>query len=733
MKGGRYMVKRTKAMGGWFLGLGLLTASCANAPPAEHPGSILPLRTVRLYETGVGYFERTGTVSPTSGASLPVPAAHMDDALKTLVVVSAGGQSSVDGLEFESSVTEGMARALAGLPKEAQTKLTYMQVLSSLKGEDVAVRTRAGTFEGRVIDVLEPPPESVAVNTDDESEEKSDDEVSPKKRVEEKPEKRPELMLLLLTQTNEIRQFPSTEIEAVRPASPVTEARLGLALNALSARAPQSRRMVRVIAHAKGPVSLGYVAETPLWRTTYRMVLSDSKPEGMLQGWALLHNDTDEDWSQVRVQLVNGQPDSFLFPLAAPRYGRRELLTPEQNLSTIPQLLDQTPDGIWGDHADPSQGTGYGYGSGHGRMASSHRSRPPSVRMGATTGGGYAGVSDLLAIGNLAEVQQAAGVESAALFIYTLPRPLDLRAHGSALVPFVQAPVSAARVTWIDGSNDPRMGVLFTNLTKQTLPPGPIAFFSEGGFAGESALERLKPEERRYLVYGMDIDVEVSKEQVSTTAETRRLEFKNSELKEHYVKRDTVKYTIENRSGQPRAVHWPIKVVTNSKVEGADEVRFEEREAIAVFRIPARKKVERTVHTTQGLTSYNTLTSLSSSTLERLSTKEPIPEDQRKVVLEALEKRRKIEQTSAELGEVRAEMERIEKDVERFREHLKALGGETGGVAANPFVKRIMDAEDRLEAARTKERALKDRSDGEQSALREALMPLRIEEHKPDE
>jgi hypothetical protein len=431
------------------------------------------------------------------------------------------------------------------------------------------------------------------------------------------------------------------------------------------------------------------------------------------------------------VQLVNGQPDSFLYPLAAPRYGRRGLLAPEQDLSTIPQLLDQTPDGIWGDHAEAGQGTGSGYGSGHGRMAGSHRSRPPSVRMGATMGGGYSGVSDLLSIGNLAEVQQAAGVESAALFIYTLPRPLDLRAHGSALVPFVQAPVSAVRVTRIDGLSNPRMGVLFTNLTKQTLPPGPISFFSDGGFAGESALERLKPEERRYLVYGVDIDVEVSKEQVSTTTETRRLEFKNNELNEHYVRRDTVKHTIENRSGQPRAVHWPIKVVTNSKVEGADEVRFDEGEAIAVFQIPARKKVERTLHTTQGLTSYNTMSSLSSTTLERLSTKEPIPEDQRKVVLDALEKRKRIEQTEAQLADVRAEMERLDKDLERFREHLKALGGETGGVAANPFVKRIMDAEDRLEAARTKERALKDRSDGEQSALRAALMPLKIEERKP--
>lgn len=127
-------------------------------------------------------------------------------------------------------------------------------------------------------------------------------------------------------------------------------------------------------------MTLGYIAETPTWRTTYRLLLEDAGDKGVLQSWALLHNDTDEDWSKVRVQLVNGRPGSFLFPLAAPRHTRRELATPEHELSTIPQLLDQTPDAIWGDHAEiglgsigtighgAGTGTGSGYGSAYGRV-----------------------------------------------------------------------------------------------------------------------------------------------------------------------------------------------------------------------------------------------------------------------------------------------------------------------------------------------------------------------------
>src|SRR5689334_16418403 len=95
------------------MGLGLLVlCSCQHAFTQD--GSVIPLRTLHLYETGVGYFERAGRV--TSSTSLPVPAGHLDDALKTLVVLSPGEVGAVSGLEFKSSISRGMARALAGLP-----------------------------------------------------------------------------------------------------------------------------------------------------------------------------------------------------------------------------------------------------------------------------------------------------------------------------------------------------------------------------------------------------------------------------------------------------------------------------------------------------------------------------------------------------------------------------------------------------------------------------------------
>ncbi len=699
----------------WGMIAGALTTGCAGQKPPETPKSVLPLRSIRLYETGVGYFERTGSAGPSNGTSLPVPAGHLDDALKTLVVLGQGGESQVDGLEFESSISEGMARALAGLSKEAKSAITHFDLLMSLKGDDVQVQARSGTYEGRVIEVIRPEPKEQPTD------EPQDDT---KERVEKQPP--PELVLLLLTRDNEIRRFEADDIQAVRPTSPVTAARLGLALNTLSPSAAQTRRMLRVMAHAKGPVTLGYIAEAPLWRTTYRIVLGQDG-KAVLQGWALLHNDTDEDWSQVRVQLVNGRPDSFLFPLAAPRYGRRELATPSEKLSTVPQLLDRTPDAIWGDHADDEGGEGIGLGSygtiGHGSGTGSGSGY--GYGSGSLSVSGRVSKSDLLEIGNLAGIAVAAGVESGALFTYTLPRPLDLRAHGSALVPFVQSPVEAKRITWYE-SDHPRMAVRFVNSTNQTLPPGPIAFFADGGFAGESALDRLKPTEQRFIEFGADIDVETWTKFVSGGEETRRLVFEKGKLAVHYVKRDKSVYTIENRSGQGRSVHWVLPVVSNARVEGPDEVTFDtaRNQPIAVFEVPPRKKVEREVRTEQGLSRSYPLRNLDVATLERLAEGTNLPDEQHKTIVEAAKKRSAIQQTAERKTKNDEAIQEVEADLKRLREHLEALKGEAGGVAANPFVRRILTAEDRLTVLRQTKASLEEEERLGWKALEEVLQGL---------
>ena len=81
----------------------------------------MPLTRVRLYASGVGYFERRGRLHG-EGDGLPVPASHLDDALKTLVerAFAVYNVTTGRGKPHTLTVREGLSAsyAVTGLTRE---------------------------------------------------------------------------------------------------------------------------------------------------------------------------------------------------------------------------------------------------------------------------------------------------------------------------------------------------------------------------------------------------------------------------------------------------------------------------------------------------------------------------------------------------------------------------------------------------------------------------------------
>jgi hypothetical protein len=460
---------------------------------------------------------------------------------------------------------------------------------------------------------------------------------------------------------------------------------------------------VRVLARGQ-TVSLGYVSEAPVWRASYRLVLGDGN-SAALQGWALLHNDTDENWTGIGAELVNGRPDSFLFPLAAPRYAERALVTPENPLSTIPQLMRATPDSLWAI-GEEDEGGGHGEGIGLGGIGTvGYGSGGGGIGLGAATVRDDDG-SSLLSVGNLAGVATTEGVESGALFRYTLGDKLDLRAHGSALVPFLGENVVARRVAlFASADSDARSAVHLTHAGSQTLPPGTIAVFGDGGFAGESALPRLKPRETTTIEYGSDLDVTLAETASEPADEPRALRFESWELVEHYVRRHRVTEELENRSGGKRDAFVELSYVNNAKVEGADEIVYDSRQkrAFAVFALAPRTSATRTLKIEEGLSRRYPVQKLTSAELAELGAAASVPAPQRAVVREAGALLAQAEAKRRALATARADLRVREAEVARFREHARALGSARG---TEDVVARLLAAEDRAETLRRSIRVL---------------------------
>lgn len=678
---------------------------------AEEDAQVLPLRAVRLYETGIGYFERAGVLSA-KPTVLPVPAGHLDDALKTLLVLSKDPKVRVSGVEFSSSVSPGMGRALAGLAQDEPVDLLHL--LSTLRGSPLEVKLGGRLTTGRLVDVQDEaePPNPKAKN--------------------DPPQTKTHKKLLLLTDRGELLRMPLEQVESVRPLDPTFSQRLRTALTATSSPGHSTERFLRLQSRDGGPVQIGYLAEAPLWRVSYRVVVADQNKSGVLQGWALIHNDTSEDWRGVQVHLLSGRPDSFLFPLAAPRYTKRPLVTPENELSTVPQLLSESPDKLWGDHVGDGYGSGgmglAGVGMGGGGSGEGTIGLGRIGTVGHGSGSGSTGTSSLLSVGQLAPVTSASGMESGALFAYSLGEPLQLRAHGSALLPFVQETLEAEQITWVSSPGETaRSGLRLQNTTRQTLPEGTAAVFGEAGLLGETVLPRLKPGEQRIVEYGFELDVEIQQLKHTQKEDTQRLAFADNQLEEHFVKRHDQVLLLQNRALQKRTLYLPLKLSENAQVQGADRLDQSAgpKGPVAVFELAPQTRQERPLTTLEGLVRRTNLSHLQSTRLSQLALLPAVPVGERTMVQEAAARQKELEEAGKESEKLRAEIKKAEKDLERLREHLKALGSSnTASAEGNPLVRRILEAEDRLSAAQKRLEAQDGDLERRRELVRKALERL---------
>ncbi|MEM9695313.1 MAG: hypothetical protein AAGA56_22410, partial [Myxococcota bacterium] len=339
-------------------------------------------------------------------------------------------------------------------------------------------------------------------------------------------------------------------------------------------------------------------------------------------------------------------------------------------------------------------GTGAGYGRGAGR-ANLLRGPDPS---------------DLLRVGDLSRVDDAQGADAPTVFVYKASRPLDLPARRSALVPFLQRSMEAQIITWFDGFEAPmgRFAISFSNSGATTLPRGPVSVFADGGFAGETVLDRLAPGERRYEPIADDLDVTLDKVADTSAREPKKLVYRKGRLEEHYLRRRAITFTLSNRSGRPRQVFVRLSARSNAKVEGAPRVEFDRGRdrPLAVFDVaPRTEKKTESITVVEGLRTVSSRERLDVERLEELAFAENQPPRQRAGAKEVATKAAAAQVERSKLDDVEVKLAEAEKDIDRLRGHLKALQAETAG-PDNPILTRLLANEDRLAQLREEKRSV---------------------------
>jgi hypothetical protein len=649
----------------------LLALALAAAPS---PQSKLPLKTLVLYENGVGYFERRGPVISGSVAEIPLEPGQLDDALKSLVVVSTQGVASV---EFAPPLSAEAARAMAGLPERDQ-QASLSNLCRSLTGVEVEIHRAVGApVKGRVIQV-------------------SDESLS---LVDKEGKLVPEPTLLVFGEAG-LAKVPLRAIEAVRPVGSQVSLAWSRAVGA-TALQPERERLVVRGASGGGAVAVGYTTEAPVWRTTYRLVMG--KKQARLQGFALVHNDSDEAWDGVKVTLASGHPTSFLFPLAGPRYGRRELMSPQDGLDTAPQLATREArehlrgEGEWAGVTGVGVGGG-GYGMGSGTLGAGSVG---TVGRGASTG---SGLSSTILEDGPTPLEPAAVSEAGDLFLYSVKEPVVLGARKSALLPIIDGATKAERVTLLDGEGRVFTAVRLENTTKLTLEGGTLAVYADGAYSGETQVDRVKPGEVRVLKHGEDLDLEVARSTVREEGSPRKARVVGGEgnrlLELTRVDRLVHRVEFTSRTDVPRSVLVQLSEEKYRVVSGGEEdVRSPGQPRFG--RILVAPKASQTVDLVEegAVVERIAAAQLTAVRLAGLLSR-PMPDDAKALLTSLKAEIVRAETAQAKVALLDSRVREIEGDIARTRENLTAVGKAGAAETAKKLGEKLLALEETLVALR---------------------------------
>ncbi len=500
----------------------------------------LPVTSITLYRSGVGYFERTGEVKTGDSVQLRFANDEINDMLKSMVILDP--EQALESVSYESK--EPLSRQLASFGIDLSDNPTLPSLLGRLRGTKVKVTTQDGPVEGVILG--------------------SEMRQQAQGNAQE-PLTIP--FLTIVTRTG-FRAVNLDEAASVELESASLNAELAKALAALAAHTTDRFKTVEITFGGKSAreVIVSYVNEMPIWKTSYRIVLrdeKDTKAKPLIQGWAIIENTTDDDWTSVELALVASQPVSFQMDLAqslhitrpelpvpmvagaAPRiyqdgdaFAAGKSLRLEARRSVVDTMVPGSP-------APTSAPAAFDADLPRGALAGGGGGAPLRKR-GRSAGEESVGFA--MSLGDMTESKAQGGAVGEA-FQYTLSSPISIARQQSAMLPILTAPVDCRRVSIFnaaDGIENPMRGVELKNTTGLQLIPGPIAVYDGMAYAGDAEVGYMTLNDTRLLAYAVDLFVSAAV-QNERTSHVKSVKIVDGAIEQTFQQLSTISYAFNNK------------------------------------------------------------------------------------------------------------------------------------------------------------------------------------------
>jgi hypothetical protein len=625
-----------------------------------------------LYQNGIGYFERQGTVEGQM-IKLRILPHQIADVLKSLTVVDLGTGRAIN---IALPVEKTRARQLAMLPQQVREGGGLAGIAQAFRGARATVEAAAASGTGRLVGV---------------------------EQLSDKGDWR----LTILRDDGTLQSFELATVHALQIQDRTLEVGLRKALDVSLDEG--SWKPVELSIHLAGPTPhkllVSYVVDMPTWKPAYRVVLSKDQREGLLQGWAVVDNVSGEDWRRVSLSLTAGTPLTFTYDLYTPRYVRRPDLSPQQE--ALAMAPPPPTGGAAADEEAPAPEEKKEYSGDADRSSNeslaprssaargpapykAKRKAPMDRRRAGEAGGGgapYAPKADAapeptrMSSKLLEQSFRAlvAGSRVGSLFRYDIEEPVTIKDRQSALVSILNKKIPAEDILLyrIDySSTNPYRAVRLTNTTGYMIEKGPVAIYRDGNFVGEAVGGQVEASTSAFIPYSVDARYVVSLQDQVRDEAAKLIKIHDGQL---WVEAKMVavhKYEIHNQSREGATLYVQREHRPGWKLTKPDKgVLLEKDHYFAPVKVAAKGKTEFEVREETPVRRYVSLFSHDGRQALALYLKDPSADPKVTGPLkEALSLQEKLSKLEEEIERVRREKDAYSERQTQVRENLKLLG-----------------------------------------------------------
>jgi hypothetical protein len=656
-----------------FVAAALLSMTALAQDQAPQP---LKIRKIVVYKHGVGYFEREGKVTGDQQISLTFKSAQMKDLLKSLYAVDLnGGKIATIQYDTKDPLSKQLEDILIHVPEEN----TLTQFLTQLKGAKIEATIAGEKTTGSVIGI-----EPIIKQT-------KDGTITSYK-------------LILYADGGKIVPIDLLEAQSLRLLDDGLQKDLARVLDIHLKAKHADRKSVVLNATGAGErtVRVGYIIETPIWKTSYRLLFADNE-KPLLQGWAILENTTDEDWDQVDVSFVAGSPMSFIMDLYTAYYPQRSEIPVGVTAAPRPQQMEMAEKAA--SKMPPAPGAALSGGLRQRGAADALKKSGEADREE-----GFGARREMRK--NLAEELEnsmapaVAGVDVGDLFAYQANEKVSVKRGQAALVPILSERVDGGeRILFYRAavSSKPMNSYYFKNSTALTLEAGPVTIFDGSTCVGEGLMRKvLKKDMKDMIPYAVEAGVSIDRKVINRSDPITRGVIANGVMTLSYTQNLESVYSIKSQIAKDTVLYLDHPKNANFKL--AEPAKAEE-EVDGHYRFKIEVKAGQTaefkVRESMQASSSISLMGTPAETIRFYGQQRYLSDAAKALLTQLIASQGEINRLRQREADLNGERARITEDETRVRQNLQVLRDTPGELEMRKkYLAVIEKAETRLDAIR---------------------------------